>query len=85
MSEYEALRREKCGPIIATCGWTDFPRSFFASDRLNLGRLGRQFKTGLDVLGESEPASAVIAGALPAYALVRDILRWPDALPGATS
>ncbi len=59
MSEYEALRRAKCGPVIATCGWTDFPRSFLAS--------------------------AVIAGTLPAYALVRDILRWPDAMPGATS
>ena len=58
--------------------------SFFASDRLDLGRLWRQFKTALDVFGESGADSArVIAGALAAYALIRDILSGLDASPGA--
>ena len=70
---------------LAASGCGDFPRSFFASDRLDLGRLWRQFKTALDVFGESGADSArVIAGALAAYGLIRDILSWPDASPGAT-
>jgi heme oxygenase len=70
---------------LAASGCGDFPRSFFASDRLDLGRLWRHFKTALDVFGESGADSArVIAGALAAYALIRDILSWPDASPGAT-
>lgn len=67
----------------SACG--DFPRSFFACDTLDLGRLWRHFKTALDVFGESGADSArVIAGALAAYALVRDILSGLDASPGAT-
>ena len=69
---------------LAASGCCDFPRSFFASDRLDLGRLWRHFKTALDVFGESGADSArVIAGALAAYALIRDILSGPDASPGA--
>lgn len=76
------------GPVIAAnlaaCGCGDFPRSFFASDRLDIGRLWRHFKTALDVFGESGADGArVIVGALAAYALIRDILSRPDALPGA--
>jgi hypothetical protein len=85
VSGYEASRRVKCGPAIATSGCADFRRSFFNSDRLDLGRLWRHLKTALDVFGESEPDSAVFAGALAAYALIRDILSWPDVLPGASS
>jgi len=55
VSEYEASRRAKCGPVIALSGCADFPRSFFASDRLDLGRLWRHFKAALDVFGESKP------------------------------
>jgi heme oxygenase len=62
----------------------DFPRSFFASDRLDVGRHWRHFKTALDVFGESGADSArVIAGAMAAYALIHDILSGPDAAPGA--
>ncbi len=58
---------------------------FFASDRLEFSRLWRHFKIALDVFGESGADSArVIAGALAAYALIRDILSWPDASLGAT-
>ncbi len=64
------------------CGG-DFPRSFFASDGLDLGRLWRRFKIALDVFGEAGADSArVIAGALAAYALVGDILTWTDVSPG---
>jgi len=85
VSEYEASRRAKCGPVIATSRCADFPRSFFASDRLDLGRLWRHFTTALNDFGESESDSAVIAGEPAAYALIRDILNRPDAVPGATS
>jgi len=62
------------------CG---FPRTFFASDGLDLGRRWRQFKTALDVFGESGADSGrVIAGALATYALIRDILNRTDASPG---
>lgn len=65
---------------LAASGCGDLPRSFFASDGLDLGRLWRHFKTALDVFGEFGADSArVIAGALAAYALVRDILSGPDA------
>jgi len=37
-----------------------------------------------DVFSESERDSAIIAGAPVAYALIRDILSWPDASPSAT-
>lgn len=68
---------------LAASGCGDFPRSFFASDGLDLGRLWRQFKTALDVFGESGADSArVSAGALAAYALIRDILSGRDASPG---
>jgi heme oxygenase len=64
------------------CG--DFPRSFFASDGLDLGRLWRHFKTALDAFGESGVDSTrVIAGALAAYALVHEVLSRPNAPPGA--
>ncbi len=57
----------------------DFPRSFFASDQLDYGRLWRDFKAALDDFGASGVDFAqVIAGALTAFALVRDILEWPD-------
>ena len=70
---------------LAASGCGDFPRSFFAADRLDLGRLWRQFKAALDAFGESGADSArVIAGALAAFALIRDILSGPDASPGAT-
>jgi heme oxygenase len=69
---------------LAASGCGDFPRSFFASDGLDLGRLWHHFKTALDVFGESGADSArVIAGALAAYTLIRDILSGPDAWPGA--
>jgi heme oxygenase len=69
---------------LAASGCVDFPRSFFASDGLDVGRLWRHFKTALDVFGESGADSArVIAGALAAYALIRDILSGPDGSPGA--
>ncbi len=55
------------------CG--DLPRSFFASEGLDLGRLWRQFRIALDAFGESGADSArVIAGALAAFALFGDIL-----------
>ncbi len=70
---------------LAASGCGDFPRSFFASEGLDIGRLWRRFKIALDVFGESGADSArVIAGALAAYALIRDILSGPDASPGAT-
>ena len=69
---------------LTASGCGEFPRSFFASDGLDLGRLWRDFKTALDDFGESGADSArVIAGALAAFALIRDILSWPDASPGA--
>ena len=83
MSEYEASRRAKCGPVIATSGCADLPRSFFVADRVDLGRLWRNFETALDVFGESERGPAVIAGALAAYALIGQILSWPVASPRA--
>ncbi len=70
---------------VAASGCGDFPRSFFASDSLGLGRLWRRFKTALDVFCESGADSArVIAGALAAYALIRCILSWPDTCREAT-
>ncbi len=69
---------------LAASGCGDFPRSFFASDRLEVGRLWRHFKAALDDFGQSGADSArVIAGALAAFALIRDILSRPDASPGA--
>jgi heme oxygenase len=69
---------------LAKSGCSDFPRSFFASEGLDLGRLWRHFKTALDVFGESGADSArVIAGALAAYAFVRDILGGSNAPPRA--
>ena len=69
---------------LAASGCGDFPRSFFASDSLDLGRLWRHFKTALDDFGDSRADSArVIAGALAAYALIHDILSRPDSSPGA--
>lgn len=69
---------------LAASGCGDFPRSFFASDGLDLGRLWRRFKIALDVFGESGADSArVVAGALAAFALVRDILGGPTASPRA--
>ncbi|MGA9489692.1 MAG: hypothetical protein WBV80_05490 [Mycobacterium sp.] len=63
----------------------DGSEQFSASDRLASGRLWRHVKIALDVFGESGADSArVIAGALAAYALIRNILSWPDASPGAT-
>jgi hypothetical protein len=82
VSEYEASWRAECGRVIAASGCADFPRSFFASDKLDLWR---HCTTALDVFGKSEADSAVIAGALAACALIRNILSWPEALPGATS
>ncbi len=68
---------------LAASACRDFPRSFFASDGLDLGRLRRQFKAALDVFGESGADSArVTAGALGAYALIRDALSGRDAFPG---
>ncbi|WP_082956246.1 biliverdin-producing heme oxygenase [Mycobacterium sp. E787] len=64
---------------LAASGCGDFPRSFFASDTLDLGRLWRHFKAALDAFGESGADSArVVAGALTAFALIRDILSGPD-------
>jgi heme oxygenase len=64
---------------LTACGCGDFPRSFFAAERLDLGRLWCDFKTALDDFGESGADCArVIAGALAAFALIRDILSWPD-------
>jgi heme oxygenase len=59
------------------CG-DEFPRSFFASDTLDLGRQWRDFKNALDDFGESgaDPAR-VVAGALAAFAFIRDILSRP--------
>jgi len=69
---------------LAAAGCGDFPRSFLASDGIDLGRLWRQFKTALDTFGESGADSArVTAGALAAFALIRDILSWSDASQGA--
>ncbi len=67
---------------LAACG--DFPRSFFAADGLDIGRLWRDFKTALDVFGESgADPDRVISGALAAYALVGDVLSGQDASPEA--
>ena len=65
---------------------SDFPRSFFASEGLDVGRLWRRFKTALDAFGESgaDPAR-VTAGALAAFTLIRDVLGGPpNATTGAT-
>ncbi len=67
---------------LAACG-CDFPRAFFSSDGLDLGRHWRRFKTALDVFGESGADSArVVAGALAAFTLIRDILNRTDASSG---
>jgi len=69
---------------LAASGCDDLPRSFFASDTLDVGRLWRYFKTALDAFGESGVDSArVIAGALAAYALIHEILSGADASQGA--
>ncbi|WP_168209471.1 biliverdin-producing heme oxygenase [Mycobacterium helveticum] len=70
---------------LAASGCGDFPRSFFASDGLELGRLWRRFTTAVDVFGESgaDPAR-VVEGALAAFALISDIMRAPDASPVTT-
>lgn len=69
---------------LAASGCSEFPRSFFASDGLDLGRLWRDFKTALDDFGESGvDSSRVVEGALAAYALFHDIMSWPDASSGA--
>ncbi len=71
---------------LAASGCGDLPQSFFASDGLDLGRLWRHFKTALDAFGKSGADSArVVAGALAAFALIRDILSWPGAASGAVS
>jgi len=69
---------------LAACGCGDFPRSFFASEGLDLGRQWRRFKTALDDFGEAGADSGrVVAGALAAFGLIRDILSDPDASTGA--
>lgn len=56
----------------------DFPRSFFASDGLELGRLWRDFRIALDYFGESGADSArVITGALDAFAFFHDVFSGP--------
>ncbi len=68
---------------LAASGCADLPRSFFASDGLDTGRFWRRFRTALDAFGESgADAARVVAGALAAYALIRDILSATDAAPG---
>lgn len=63
----------------------DFPRSFFASTGLEPGWHWHRFKTALDVFGESGADSGqVVAGALAAFGLVRDILKRTDTAPGAS-
>jgi heme oxygenase len=71
------------GRVIAAslaASGSEFPRSFFTSDWLDVGRLWREFKTALDDFGESgtDPAR-VVAGALAAFALIGDILNRPVA------
>jgi heme oxygenase len=71
---------------LAASGCGHLPQSFFASDGLDLGRLWREFKSALDAFGKSGADSTrVIAGALAAFALIRDILSGPGAMPGAAS
>ncbi len=69
---------------LAASGCGDFPRSFFAADGIDVGRLWHRFKAALDTFGESgaDPAR-VVAGALAAYALIRDILSGPEVVSGA--
>lgn len=75
---------------LAAHGCGDLPQSFFASDTLDLGRLWHDFKTALDDFGESGADSGrVIAGALAAFGLIRDLLSLPAQdnrrrSPGAT-
>jgi heme oxygenase len=69
--------------LAASRSGGDFPRSFFASEGLEVGRLWRQFRTALDDFGESgTDTTRVIAGALAGFALIREILSAPDAVPG---
>ncbi len=69
---------------LAASSGADFPRSFFASENLDLGRLWRRFRTALDVFGESGAnPDRVVAGALAAFALIRDLLDGPSTTPGA--
>jgi heme oxygenase len=68
---------------LAASGCDEFPRSFFASDALDLGRQWREFKAALDGFGESGADSArVVAGAIAAFAFIRDILGQPSDSPG---
>ncbi len=69
---------------LAASGGDDLPRSFFACDGLDLGRLWRHFKTSLDDFGESgADTDRVTAGALAAFALIRDVLSQSAASTGA--
>ncbi len=68
---------------LAASGCCDFPRSFFASDRLDLGRLWRHFKTALDVSANPGRTPPVSRGAHWLLHVDPGILSGPDASPGA--
>ncbi|MGD9622418.1 MAG: biliverdin-producing heme oxygenase [Mycolicibacterium sp.] len=70
---------------LAAGSCSDFPRSFFASEGLDLGRLWHQFKAALDVFGKSGADTAqVIAGAIAAFSSVHDILSAPGTTAGTS-
>lgn len=53
----------------------DFPRSFFASDGVDIRRRWRQFTTALDEFGEAgADPDRVVTGALGAFAFIGEIL-----------